>query len=75
VPEECEGNTDAPNEQRKRVLAKLMNARNELEDGLNQSAVTARYDPVVLRGANRKELLVMVDDLDRMVRRIEGSQS
>jgi hypothetical protein len=61
-------------EQRQRVLAKLTNARNELEDALNMSAVTARYDPVVLPDANRKDLAMMVDGLERMVRQIEGSQ-
>jgi hypothetical protein len=34
-----------PHEHKNRVLAKLRNARYELEDALNFSVLTARYDP------------------------------
>jgi len=51
-----------------------MNARNELEDALNLSVATARYDPVVLADARRKELKVMVDDLNRVIQQLERIQ-
>jgi hypothetical protein len=70
----CGGKPMLRNEQKQRVSVMLTNARNELEDALNLSALTARYDPVVLRDASRKELSVMVDDLNRLVREIQGSQ-
>ena len=61
------------NEQRQKVLAKLTNARNELEDALRLSVVSARYDPVILHDASRKELSVMLDDLTRIVQQIVNS--
>jgi hypothetical protein len=60
--------------QKQRVLAKLANARKELEDALNLTAPAARYDPVVLREATRKELSVMVDDLYRILQQLEGTR-
>ena len=56
---------------RQRVLAKLINARHDLEDALNQSAPGARYDPVVIPQALRNELSVLRDDLARIIRRLE----
>jgi len=61
-------------EHKQRVLAKLRNACNELEDGLNLSAATARYDPVVIPQELRNELSAMVDDLNRILRQLEGIQ-
>jgi hypothetical protein len=61
-------------EQRQRVLAKLTNARNELEDALNLSLAAARYDPVVLADARRRELSVIVDDLNRMIHQLQAVQ-
>lgn len=55
-------------------MAKLANARNELKDVLNLTAPAARYDPVVLRDATRKELSVMVDDLGRILQHLDGTQ-
>jgi len=53
-----------PHEHKQRVLAKLRNARNELEDALNFSVPGARYDPVVIPNGMRNEISVMVDDLN-----------
>jgi hypothetical protein len=57
-----------------KVLAKLTNARCEIEDALNLSIPTARYDPVVIAEATRNRLSSMIDDLNRVLRQIEGSQ-
>jgi hypothetical protein len=61
-------------EQKQRVLAKLTNARNEIEDALKMSTTTPRYDPVVLADASRNDLSVMVDDLSRMIHQLKGIQ-
>ncbi len=53
---------------RQRVLAKLINACNDLEDALNQSVPGARYDPVVIPQALRNELSVLRDELVRIIR-------
>ena len=50
-------------ERRSKVLAKLTNARCELEDALNLSIPAARYDPVVIPEPLRKRLEAMIDDL------------
>ena len=63
-----------PHEHKQRVLAKLRNACNELEDALSLSVPAARYDPVVIPEGVRKELSVMVDDLNRLLRHLEGIQ-
>jgi hypothetical protein len=63
-----------PHEHKQRVLAKLRNACNELEDALNLSVPAARYDAVVIPKGVRNELCVMVDDLNRILRELEGSQ-
>ncbi len=61
-----------PQDDRKqKVLTKLVNARNELEDASNLSTPAARYDPVVLADARRRELSVMVDDLNHVIRQLE----
>ena len=61
-------------ERRSKVLAKLTNARCELEDALNLSIPAARYDPVVIPEPARKQLSAMIEELKGVVRQIEGSQ-
>ncbi len=61
-------------EHRHKVLAKLTNARCEIEAALNLSTPAARYDPVVIPEPLRHRLSAMVDDLNGMLRQIEGSQ-
>jgi hypothetical protein len=61
-------------ERQERVLAKLTTARCELEDALSISTQVARYDAVVLPESTRIKLASMIDDLNRMVRQLEGSQ-
>jgi hypothetical protein len=56
---------------KQRVLAKLINACHDLEDALNQSGPGARYDPVIVPQALRKELSVLRDDLARIIRQLE----
>jgi hypothetical protein len=69
-----EGRLVLGHERRSRVLAKLTNARCELEDALNLSIPAARYDPVVIPEPLRKRLEAMIDDLKGVLRQIEGSQ-
>jgi len=61
-------------ELRSKVLAKLTNARCELEDALDLSIPAARYDPVVIPEPARNRLSAMIDDLNSVLRQIEGSQ-
>ena len=61
-------------ERRSKVLAKLTNAGGELEDALNLSIPTARYDPVVIPEPTRNRLSGMIDDINAVLRQIEGSQ-
>jgi len=56
---------------RERVVAKLLNACNELEDALNFSVRVARDDAVIIPEALRNELSVIVDDLRCMLRNLE----
>jgi hypothetical protein len=63
-----------PGEHKQKVFAKLRNACNELEDALNLSAPAARYDLVVIPQGMRNELSVLVDDLNRILRQLEGIQ-
>ena len=62
------------NELRGKIVAKLTNARCEIEDVLNLSIPAARYDPVVMPNSTRNKLAVMVEELNGMLRRIDGSQ-
>jgi len=59
---------------RSRVLAKLTNARCELEDALNLSIPAARYDPVIIPEPLCNKLLAMIVDLKCLLRQIEGLQ-
>jgi hypothetical protein len=61
-------------ERRTKVLAKLTNARCELEDALNLSIPFARYDPVVIPEPARNRLSAIIDELKGVLRHIEGSQ-
>ncbi len=61
-------------ERRSKVLAKLTNARCELEDALNVSVPAARYDPVVIPEPAGNRLSAMIEELKGVVRQIEGSQ-
>ena len=61
-------------ERRSKVLAKLTNARCELEDALNLSIPVARYDPVVIPERERNKLSAVLVELSAVVRLIEGSQ-
>jgi hypothetical protein len=61
-------------ERRSKVLAKLTNARCELEEALNLSIPVARYDPAVIPEPARNRLSAMIDDLNGVLRQIEGWQ-
>jgi hypothetical protein len=61
-------------ERRSKVLARLTNARCELEDALNLSIPAARYDPVIIPEPLRNRLSTMIDELKGVLRQIEGSQ-
>lgn len=61
-------------EVRSKVLAKLINARCELEDALKLSLPVARYDPVVIPEPARNKLSAVLDELSAVVRQFEGSQ-
>jgi hypothetical protein len=59
---------------RNKVLAKLTNARCEIEDALNLSIPAAGYDAVIIPEPIRNRLSAIVDNLNGMLRQIEGSQ-
>ena len=61
-------------ELKSKVLAKLINARCELEDALKLSIPVARYDPVVIPESTRNRLSAMINDLKSLLHEIEGSQ-
>ncbi len=61
-------------ELRGKILAKLTNARSEIEGALNLSAPAARYDPVVMPNSTRNKLSAIVEELNGVLRRIDGSQ-
>ena len=61
-------------ERRSKVLAKLINARCELDDALNLAIPVARYDPVVTPEPAHNKLSALIDDIRAVVRQIEGSQ-
>ena len=61
-------------ERRSKVLAKLTNARCELEDALKLSIPVARYDPVVMPEPLCTKLSSMINDLNSVLCEIEGSQ-
>lgn len=59
---------------RQQIIAKLINARDDLEDALRQSVPAGRYDPVIIPQALRNELSVLRSDLVRIIQTLEGSQ-
>jgi hypothetical protein len=61
-------------ERRSKVLAKLINARCEIEDALNLSISAARYDPVVIPEPIRNRLSALIDDLRAVLLQIEALQ-
>jgi hypothetical protein len=61
-------------ELKSRVVAKLTNARSELKDALNLSSPVARYDPVIIPELLRNRLAAIIDDIEGVLRKIEGSQ-
>ena len=61
-------------ERRSKVLAKLTNARCELEDALKLSIPVARHDLALMPEPLRSKLSAMIDDLNNLLREIEGSQ-
>jgi hypothetical protein len=61
-------------ERRSKILAKLTNARCEIEDALNLSTPAARYDPVVIPESACNRLSAIIDDLKDVLCEIEGSQ-
>lgn len=61
-------------ERREKILAKLTNARCEIEDALNLSTPAVHYDPVVMPECTRNKLSAIIDELNRVLGHIEGSQ-
>jgi hypothetical protein len=61
-------------EGRSKVLAKLTNARCELEEALNLSVPAARYDPVVIPEPARNRPSAVINEINGVLRQIEGSQ-
>ena len=61
-------------ERSSKVLAKLTNARCELEDALKLSIPVARHDLVLMPEPVRSKISAMIDDLNNVLREIEGSQ-
>ena len=54
-----------------RVVAKLINARDDIDDALRQSVPGVQYNPVVIPQGLRNELSVLRDDLARIIRKLE----
>jgi hypothetical protein len=57
---------------RKHLIVKLTNARNEIEDVLSVPA--ARYDPVLLTSTSKTELEICRDVLQRTIRKLQEEQ-
>ena len=68
-----EGRLMLNHELRTKILARLTNARCELEDALNLSISVAHYDPVIIPEPLCNKLLAMIVDLKCLLRQIEGS--
>jgi hypothetical protein len=58
-----------------RIIAKLISARHDIDDALEQSVPDARYHPVVIPQALRNELTVLRDDLARIIWKLEENSS
>jgi hypothetical protein len=61
-------------EHKRRVLEKLRTARNEREEALNMSAPATSHEPEVIPDVLRKELSVMLDDLNWILPQLEPTQ-
>lgn len=61
-------------ERRSKVLAKLTNARCEVEDALKLSIPVARDDSVLMPEPTRNKFSAMIDDLNAVLLQIEGSR-
>jgi len=61
-------------ERKEKVLAKLATARGEIEDAVSLATPVARYDAVVLPEGIRGKLTTIVDDLNALIRHVEGTQ-
>jgi hypothetical protein len=57
---------------RKQAIAKLMMARNEIDEVL--SASVARYDPTVLSQTTRNDLAVFRDFLSQTIQKLQEEQ-
>jgi len=57
--------------EKQRIVARLMNARHDLDEALSQSAPVARYDPVLVARDLQDEISVLRDHLIRIIRRVE----
>jgi CBS-domain-containing membrane protein len=56
---------------RQRLIAKLVTARNDLDDVLEKSISISQRDLATIPQPLRNELTVMRDDLTRIIRQIE----
>jgi hypothetical protein len=57
---------------RKQAIAKLMMARNEIDEVLSVSA--ARYDPAVLSQTTKNDLAVFRDFLSQTIQKLQEEQ-
>ena len=62
----------ATSSDRQPIIAKLITARDDLEDALRQSVPGARYDPAIIPQELRNELSALLDDLARIIRTLEA---
>jgi hypothetical protein len=78
IPENCFFNEETDvmlrSERRSKVLAKLTNARCEVEDALKLSIRVERNDSVLMPEPTRNKLSAMIDDLNAVLLQIEGSR-
>lgn len=58
-------------DRKQRVIEKLTAARGELDDAVRIGASVARYDARVLPQAKRERVLVILRELDEMIRELE----
>lgn len=61
-------------DRKQRVIEKLTAARGELDDAVRIGAWVARYDPVVLPESKRERVLVMLRELEDVIRELEERQ-
>ena len=56
---------------KQKVIEKLVSARGELDHAIRLGAPAARYDQVVLPEAKRDQVVLIVRDLEQMIRELE----